>query len=69
MKFLLVLVWIVLVTLGMGYTLQQVTTIPDVEFSVTQDRCVKVVEYGSMNSKKGFTCENLPEKYTKIWVK
>ena len=38
-------------------------SLPEVHWSHTQDRCVKVL---SMDDDH--TCDNLPEKYTRIWV-
>jgi hypothetical protein len=40
--------------------------IPDVHWSNTANECVDVVNYAKNDE---FSCENLPSKYNKVWVK
>jgi hypothetical protein len=45
--------------------LNSVLSIPDVMFSYSTDKCVKVINY--VESDK-YSCENLPTKFNHIWV-
>jgi len=47
----------------MALTWAAITT-PDVYVSNTTNECVKVINYGS-----DYSCENMPTKYNKVWVK
>lgn len=39
---------------------------PDVHISHSTGECVKVLNYAEDDT---YTCENLPSKYNKVWVK
>jgi len=41
------------------------TDIPDVHVSHSTNECVKVINY----TEELFSCENMPTKYNKVWVK
>jgi hypothetical protein len=45
--------------------LNSVLSIPDVMFSYSTDKCVKVINY--VESDK-YSCENLPTKFNHIWA-
>ena len=38
-------------------------SMPVVHWSYTQDKCVKVISLDD-----NYTCDNLPEKYERLWV-
>ena len=39
---------------------------PDVHISHSTNECVKVINY---TEEQLFSCENMPTKYNKVWVK
>ena len=41
------------------------TSIPDVHVSHSTNECVEVINY----TEELFSCENMPTKYNKVWVK
>lgn len=44
--------------------------IPDVEVSYETRDCVNVVNYGSvLFGDTNYSCENMPTKFTHVWVK
>lgn len=44
--------------------------IPDVLFSHTSGECVQVQNYSAILFENPiYTCENLPTKYNRVWVK
>jgi hypothetical protein len=47
-------------------TLINSITIPDVYVSNSTEECVKVINY---DSNDNYSCDNLPSKYHKVWVK
>ena len=53
----------------LGFTVNAVETaldMPDAYWSNTSNECVGVVNYTKNDE---FSCENLPSKYNKVWVK
>lgn len=55
--------------LVLGFTVNAVEAaldMPDVYWSNTTNECVGVVNYAKNDD---FSCENLPSKYNKVWVK
>ena len=46
------------------YMLIFTSYIPDVHVSYSTGECVKVINYGDQD----WSCDNLPSKYTHIWV-
>ena len=46
------------------YMLVFTSYIPDVHVSHSTGECVKVINYGDQD----WSCDNLPSKYTHIWV-
>ncbi len=46
------------------YMMMFMTAIPDVHISHSTGECVKVINYAGSE----WTCDNLPSKYTHIWV-
>lgn len=51
--------------LGLLYVINLALMIPDVQFSYSNDVCVKVINY---NPDDNYSCENLPEKFNHVWV-
>jgi len=49
-----------------GYGFYLGLMIPDVHVSNSTNECVEVINYHENDS---YTCENLPSKYNKVWVK
>lgn len=55
--------------LVLGFTVNAVEAaldMPDVYWSNTTNECVGVVNYAKNDD---YSCENLPSKYNKVWVK
>ena len=53
----------------LGFSVSALETaldLPDVYWSNTTNECVGVVNYAKADD---FSCENLPSKYNKVWVK
>ena len=53
----------------LGFSVSALETaldLPDVYWSNTTNECVGVVNYAKADD---FSCEILPEKYNKVWVK
>ncbi len=53
----------------LGFTVNAVETaldMPDAYWANTTNECVGVVNYTKNDE---FSCENLPSKYNKVWVK
>ena len=53
----------------LGFSVSALETaldMPDVYWSNTTNECVGVVNYTKNDE---FSCENLPSKYNKVWVK
>lgn len=50
------------ITMAMIFNL---TSMPDVYVSHSTNECVKVINY----TEELFSCENMPTKYNKVWVK
>lgn len=46
------------------YMMLFMTSMPDVHVSYSTGECVEVINYGDQD----WTCDNLPRKYTHIWV-
>lgn len=42
------------------------TSLPEVRWSFKSKQCVAVVEF--VEPKKGWTCDNLPKRFDKVWV-
>lgn len=49
-----------LIVVGLLYWL----TLPEVQYSWRTNECVQVIDFADK-----YACENLPEKYRKVWVK
>ena len=46
--------------------LSTATSIPEVQVSHSSNECVQVINYDEDDS---YSCENMPTKYIKVWVK
>lgn len=51
---------------GIVLVLTTATSIPDVQVSHSSNECVQVINY---NEDDTYSCENMPTKYNKVWVK
>ncbi len=51
---------------GIVLVLTTATSIPDVQVSHSSNECVQVINY---NEDDSYSCENMPTKYNKVWVK
>jgi len=56
----------VIVTLVFAFGFSFYVAIPDVYVSHSTDKCVTVINY---TDEDIYSCENMPEKYNKVWVK
>ena len=52
--------------IGLAWAMTSVAQMPDVYVSNSTGECVKVINY---DERFDYTCENLPEKYNRVWVK
>ncbi len=46
-------------------SLESVLDQPDVHFSVTTERCIKVLNYVEGDI---YSCDNMPKRYNHVWV-
>ena len=58
-------VTISIISVGFIFTLNNTVSLPDVQVSHSTNECVQVINY----TDQQFSCENMPEGYTKVWVK
>jgi len=56
----------VIVTCVFAYGFSFYAAIPDVLVSHSTDECVTVINY---TDEDIYSCENMPTKYNKVWVK
>ena len=47
------------------FALNTAVSIPDVQVSHSTNECVQVINY----TDEKFSCENMPKRYSKVWVK
>jgi hypothetical protein len=65
MKYILPLI-VISATAAFGlYVINTALSLPDVHFSMITDECVKVLNYVE---GENYSCENLPNKFTHVWV-
>lgn len=57
-------IWMVVLTLLVGYGLYSYFSTPVVYWSHSQNKCVRVIQDGVE-----YDCSNLPDKYERVWVK
>jgi hypothetical protein len=51
---------------AVAFMISEAFKTPDVFFSYSSNGCVKVNNY---TTESTYSCENLPKKYNKMWVK
>jgi len=56
---------ILIIPIGFIFAGNFAASIPDVHVSHSTNECVQVINY----TDQQFSCENMPERYTKVWVK
>ena len=56
---------IFVISLVFVFAVSVYANIPDVHVSHSTNECVKVINY----TEELFSCENMPTKYNKVWVK
>jgi hypothetical protein len=56
--------WVLIVT---WKALDAWASMPTVEVSHSTGHCERVIEY--VEPKRGYSCENLPNKYDHVWVR
>ena len=56
----------VIVTCTFAFAFSFYAAIPDVHISHSTDECVTVINY---TDEDIYSCENMPTKYNKVWVK
>ena len=57
----------ILTVFALSFSVLYAVDLPDVMVSTSTNKCVKVVNYNL--DEQQFTCEHMPEKYNKVWVK
>jgi len=69
MKKQIIITFVVGVSIGFSLiaALKNSLLLPEVHFSASTYDCVRVVKYES-SSRVEHNCEELPERYVKIWV-
>ena len=58
-------VTISIISVGFIFALNNAVSLPDVQVSHSTNECVQVINY----TDQQFSCENMPERYTNVWVK
>tara|TARA_E500000178_G_C17029047_1_gene759555 strand:- start:2904 stop:3143 length:240 start_codon:yes stop_codon:yes gene_type:complete len=65
-EYVSVALFIAILSVGFFYAVSVTANMPDVHVSHSTNECVEVINY---TEEKLFSCENMPTKYNKVWVK